>query len=406
LLVAGNGASLEAVGPYVARMLPKRKPASAAIALRFSKQSLSAQVVPALRGLWAGYRTNLSHLDQSARSAHGGRAPDFGDPAQVILGADAVFESLLSLIDDAATLELDVEPGPDRIDAMLLLEPTPGSEAQTKLAGLAAGTALPLLTLPSDTQLALGLSRTPADREAAGKAAGDDWVRLLGPRLSDAGALQLRAALADWELGRGTLSCYGVVAGGQPAAFLLTDTGDAVRLRRAGPELFGLLALPGIRAPLGEFVGQPRVTDGAAPKSGPAGGISRKLLTFLPSPAHKTTVPPLSIAWSVDEQFGFAVAGKDAEPVLKQLTDSVHGQAETLASKAGIADGVQRIGEQAALFAYADGRFVGLGGEAGGASPLSAPLLLALGKRASLGYLRLEISKPAIDLALHGMLGL
>ena len=36
-----------------------------------------------------GYRTRLTHLDQSSRSAHGGRAPDFADPAQVILGADA-----------------------------------------------------------------------------------------------------------------------------------------------------------------------------------------------------------------------------------------------------------------------------------------------------------------------------
>ncbi len=119
LLVADGADALSSAGPYAARMLPKRPLAHASVALRFSKQALSAQVVPTLRGLWAGYRTNLSHLDQSARSAHGGRAPDFGDPAQVILGADAVVESLLSLLDDATTLELDLEPAPEsaRADA-------------------------------------------------------------------------------------------------------------------------------------------------------------------------------------------------------------------------------------------------------------------------------------------------
>ena len=406
LLAADSAEALLAAGPYVARMLPKRPPAQAAIALRFSKQALSAQVMPALRGLWAGYRTNLSHLDQSARSAHGGRAPDFGDPAQVILGADAVVESVLSLLDDATTLELDLEPGPNRLEAMLLLQPDAGSEAQSKLAALAAGTAEPLLTLPAATQFALGLSRTPADREAAGKAAGEDWVRLLGPRISEPGAQQVRVALADWELGRGTVSSYGFAAGSEPGAFLITDTGDPVRLKHAGQELFGLLALPGIRAPLSEFLGQPRVSDGAVASAAGVPNVTRKQLTFTAMAGHKTSVPPLSFAWSVDEKQGFAAAGKNADPLLKQVLESAHGQGETLAAKAGIAEGVQRIGDQAALFAYADSRFLGLWGESGGASAVPAPLLLALGKRASLGYLRLEISKPAIDLALHSALGL
>ena len=405
LLVADSADALSSAGPYAARMLPKRPPARASVALRFSKQALSAQVVPALRGLWAGYRTNLSQLDQSARSAHGGRAPDFGDPAQVILGADAVVESLLSLIDDATTLELDLEPAPNRIELTLLLQPDAGSEAERKIAELAAGTAQPLLTLPAETQLALGLSRTPADRDAAGKAAGDDWVRLLGARISEPSAQQLRVALADWELGRGNVSSYGFVAGSEPGAFLITDTVDAARLRRAGPELFGLLSLPGIRAPLSEFLGQPRVTDAVASVA-PFPNVSRKRLVFTPTAGHEATVPALSFAWLIDDKQSFAAAGRNADPVLKQVVESAHGQGETLAGKAGISDGVQRIGDQAALFAYADARFIGSLGEGGGASAVPAPLLVALGKRASLGYLRLEISRPAIDLALHSALGL
>ncbi len=75
LLIAENAESLLSAGPYAARMLPKRPAARAAIALRFSHVALESKLVPALRGLWAAYRTRLAHLDQADRSAHGGRAP-------------------------------------------------------------------------------------------------------------------------------------------------------------------------------------------------------------------------------------------------------------------------------------------------------------------------------------------
>jgi len=65
-------------------------------------------------------------------------------------------------------------------------------------------------------------------KEEAAKAAGDDWVRLLGPRLSEREARTLRGVLADWELGRGArtavvvgtvglvgaLAAWGIATGG------------------------------------------------------------------------------------------------------------------------------------------------------------------------------------------------
>ncbi len=401
-LLVGSGAdALTSAGPYVARMLPKRALPPAALVLRFSKQALSSQVVPALRGLWARYRTTLADSEQTERSAHGGRSPDFADPAQVILGADAVVEAALSIVADASGLELDVEPFADRLEATLVLTPEAGSDAQKRLSALAGGTASALLTLPAATQFALGFSRTSAEREAAGSAAGDDWVRVLGPRLSGAGARQLRAVLADWELGRGSQSLYGFIAGKQPGAYLVTDVADVARLRRAGSGLFGLLALPGLRAPLMEFVGQPQVMDVAAAPGADLPQASRKRLMFAPSVGKKPAVPSLSFAWLVDSTAGFAAAGKDADPLLRQVVDSEHGAGQTLDSSAHIAASVQRIGEQAALFAFLDMRVAGFGSE--GALP--APMLLALGQRGSAGYLRIEVLKTAVDLALHGALG-
>ncbi|MEI9951074.1 MAG: hypothetical protein WDO74_19375 [Pseudomonadota bacterium] len=401
LLIAEHAESLLSAGPYAARMLPKRPAARAAIALRFSHVALESKLVPALRGLWAAYRTRLAHLDQADRSAHGGRAPDFADPAQVILGADALVESLLGLVDGAAALELDFEPFANRLDADVLLEPEAGSEVQAKLAALAAADARSLLTLPAETQFALGLSRTDAEREAAGKAAGDDWVRLLGARISERDAQQLRGVLTDWELGRGTETCYGFLGGSEPGAFLVAKVADAARLKRAGPGFFGLLTLPGLRAPLVEFLGQPRVSDSAA--SDGLASVTHRRLTFTAPAGRKSPVPPLAFAWQVDEQRALAAASKNGDAVLKIVEQSARGEHDSLGAKPGFADSVQRIGQHAALFAYLDAHVpFGVSGEPAG---FPAPLFLSLAKREHGAVLHLEIAKPALDLALQGALG-
>jgi len=400
LLIAEGAEALLSAGPYTARMLPKRPPARAAIALRFSHVALQSRLVPALRGLWAAYRTRLAHLDQADRSLHG-RAPDFADPSQVILGADTLVESLLGVVDGAAALEVDLEPFANRLDLTVLLEPDATSEARAKVAALAAGNARALLSLPLETRFALGLSRTNDDREAAGKAAGDDWVRLLGARLSEPHARQLRGVLADWELGRGTETCYGFLVGSEPGAFLVADVADATRLKRAGAGFFGLLALPSVRAPLAEFFGQPRVSDGPAPAEAMA-LATRKRVTFTPS-AGKALTPAVSFAWLVDEKQAFAAAAKNGDATLKTVVLSARGEHDRLGTQAGLADSVQRIGEQAALFAYLDARVAF--GATGERAAVPAPLVLSLGKREHGAAVQLEIAKPALDLALSGALG-
>jgi len=402
LLIAESAEALSVAGPYTARMLPKRPPAEAAIALRFSHSALESKLVPALRGLWAAYRTRLANQDLSNRSAHGGRAPDFADPAQVILGADALVESVLALLDGAAKLEVDLEPFADRLDVTVLLEPEAASDVRAKLAALAGADARVLLTLPAETQFALGLSRTEDEREVAGKAAGEDWVRLLGSRISERDAQQLRGVLTDWELGRATQTSYGFLGGNEPGAFLVAKVADAARLKRAGAGFFGLLALPGVRAPLVEFLGQPRVSDSVPPADG-LPNVSRKRLTFATPAAGKTALPPLSFAWLVEEQHAFAAASKNGDASLKTVVQSARAEHDSLGSKAGIADSVQRIGEHAALFAYLDARvpFAGSGGQAA----IPAPVFLSIGKRAQGAALRVEITKLALDLALSGALG-
>jgi hypothetical protein len=403
LLIANSGDLLRVAGPYAARSLPRRPAPKAPIALRFSSHALESNVVPAVRALWSGYRTRLAQSDAVSRSAHGGHAPDFADPALVILGADTLVESLLSLIDGGVMLELDVEPAADRLALSITLEPEAGSEVEAKLATLASGTAQCLLRLPAETQFALCLSRSDEDRQAAINAAGDDWVRLLGSRLTDKDARQLRGVLSDWEFGRGTQTSYGFLGGQAPGAFLLTEVADADRMKRAGAGFFSLLAVPGLRAPIAEFLGQPHVSESKPAVDAVVNG-SRRKITFSPVQGQNAATPPLTFAWLVNATDGFAAASKNADLSLKIVVGSAHGEHESLAAQVGIAESLGRIGDRAALFAYADARI--LAHELGDAANAVAPLLVALGWADKSAYLRLEISKPAVDLALHGALGL
>jgi hypothetical protein len=376
--------------------LPRRAPSHSALAITVSKHALTSAVVPALRAAWASYRTALSHRDQIDRATHGGRAPDFGDPAQVILGMDAGVESILSVLEGAAGVELDVDPFPSRLEATLRIAPDPGSPAQALFATLGAGDAKAFLSLPADTRLALGISRSPSERDEAAKAAGDDWVRFFGPRLAARDAQALRGVLADWEFGRGARTDYGFLGGADPGVFVVTDVADAARLKHAGHGFFGLLALPSLRAPLSEFLGEPRITESVAPHGELAPDVQLARVVFA-SHGKAAPPPPLSCAWFVADKTGFAVSGKNAERVLKKVVLAARGTDASLGSLPGIPDGVQRMGDQAALTLYGDARALAPASDSAPPMAPPEPVFVSVGKRDSSAFLRIEISKPAVS---------
>ncbi len=117
---------------------------------------------------------------------------------------------------------------------------------------------------------------------------------------------------------------------------------------------------------------------------------------------HATAAaPPLSFAWVVQEKTAFAASGKNAEPVLKQVIEAARAAEPPLGASPAIAAGVQRIGGQAAVFAYADARVVVASGDA--STP--APIFFSTGKQNQALFLRIEVSKPAVSVALDRALG-
>jgi len=393
---------LGSVGPYVARMLPRRPPSKHAITLHASRQALAGAAVPALRALWSSYRITLADQDRAARAAHGGRAPDFGDPAQVILGLDTAAEGVLSVLESAQALELHIDPDTTQLRAALSLTPAAGSPGEALLANFANGNAQGLLALPVETRFALGVTSAVSEREAAAQAAGDDWVRLLGARLSEREAKKLRAALSDWELGHGMRSSYGFVGGAEPGVFVTTEVANAARLERAGHELFGLFSLPAVRAPFAQFGAEPHVSESTVTRSDYAQPVQLAKIVFSSATAKSAPLPPLTCAWLVDDKTASLAASKDAEALLRRVTSAARGAAPALGANAAVVSGVARLGEGAAVYAYADGR-IAAGGDS--SIPAPAPILIGFGRSEQAALLQAEVSKPAIEIALHRATG-
>jgi hypothetical protein len=149
-------------------------------------------------------------------------------------------------------------------------------------------------------------------------------------------------------------------------------------------------------------MGAPRVSEASAPADA-LPNVTRRKLSFAPAAPAKAAVPPLTFAWLVDDHDGFAAASKNADTSLKAVVQSAHGEHPALAAQPGLSDAVARIGDQAALFAYLDGRL--LFGANGAAEVQPAPLFLSLAKRAPGAALRFEVSQPLISLALRGAAG-
>jgi len=401
LVAATDRELLGTVGPYVARMLPRRAPAEHAITLRASQHALASTAVPMLRALWASYRTALADQDRAARAAHGGRAPDFADPAQVILGLDAAAEGVLSVLETARALELGIDPEPAELRLSLSLMPAPGSPAQALLANFANGDPRSLLSLPVDTRFALGVTSATSEREASAKAAGDDWVRLLGARLTEPDAKKLRGTLSDWELGHGERSSFGFLGGTEPGVFVTTDVTDAPRLEHAGHGLFGLFALPAVRAPFSEFGGEPHVSESSVTRPDYARPVQLAKISFSSNNPKGGVLPPLTCAWLVEDKTASFAAGKNGEAVLRRVTDAARGRAPALGGNAALASGVARLGAGTAVYAYADARVA----SEDSSMTAPAPILVGFGRDDQSALLRILLSKPAIDVALHRVTG-
>jgi hypothetical protein len=366
----------------VVRTLAKHPPPVSDLQLLVEQQPLHALLVPALRASWAQYRGALERLAQEERKAHADHSADFADPSAVLLGSDALLEGLFALLDGSRRLELTLDAGSERAALTLALTPEDSGPAHELAESVGGADARALLSLPDSTLLALGVTRDVGGIQTAAETAGDEWVRVLGERLSARDAKLVRATLADWERGRGASSQYGLLASPALSGFVSSSVSDPAALERAGQGFLQLLALPSVRAPIAQFVGAPSVAPGK-----PSAGTNGATVHFAARDKAHAAFEPIELRWRVDGSSALAAAGAHAEPVLAALAAAAHGE-HALSGVPGLAEAAGRLGTQSALFAYFDARALG--------AEHNAPALLALGKRDGRLAVYVELSRAAL----------
>lgn len=174
LVVARDEASADLLAPYALFTL---QPHASTLAtephdavLRVPESAMPA-LSNVLRLKWAQIELKLVEQDAADRKTHGGRAPDFGDPAAVVAAANAMVSGATGYLGDTGdvTITFDATKEGTTLEAQV---PSKGGAWTTLLQGLTEGTGEPLAAEPMSTRLAWLGYGTPASRTEVAKSIG------------------------------------------------------------------------------------------------------------------------------------------------------------------------------------------------------------------------------------------
>jgi hypothetical protein len=295
--------------------LPRPAPAAAgappeAIAIDVPQSALASSLGDRVGQQWAATRGQMLESDRALRAAHGGRAPDFGDPAAIVAVMDHAMQSRLAVLADlaGAHVGVTVSDGDLRVVATAKAA-SPGGVASKAIAGVASGDVAPLLAVTGDAVAAL-LVRSSSD-ESQGQAAGDfesAFTAALGPRLAEDGAKRIHEAIDDWSRAKGDAWTAALVSSAassgdgasapRAARSALGSGGVLVDAQAKDPKLAArairealesAAKVPALREPLASWLGVRDVKLGAADVPGGGHAALASLVRDAP--------PALAIAW-------------------------------------------------------------------------------------------------------------
>jgi len=294
LVVANDAAALVELTPYATRALPaKLASTKEAVAIDVLQSALAGAIAGMAADEWGATQRAMLENDRALREAHGGRAPDYGDPRAIISSLDGWVQKRISALRDLRGAHLGIDVGDGDVHATLTASPASAGGAASLLASaLRTGDVAPLQAVPRETVLAL-LARDDARSRAADATDFETALATtLGPRLTSDDAKRVHAAIGDWSEARGdwaTLAFTLTPADrGVVADIAASDPGRLARSVREALELYA--HVPAIHDPVGGWLHAHSVSFGAG--SVPGGGHAA-VATF------KTDDPsPLLLAWT------------------------------------------------------------------------------------------------------------
>lgn len=236
LIVGLEVGDVLAVGPYVARTMPKAAVPKEDVAVEVPQAAIAGPILATARGGWERLR----------EVAGAGVAPEALALAPMVEGwleilGDLERARLTLSLDEAAHLRIAGTPRPG------------GGAASRAVAEAAVGDAAPLLELPADALLGLMIRETKASRGGGVARQADAVARLLGKEVPPKEREQMVASLRAISEARGDWFAAGLRFDSTgPTAYARLAVADEEKLAGALEGLVGLAKAPAIKKLLAE----------------------------------------------------------------------------------------------------------------------------------------------------------
>lgn len=400
LLAAREQEDLVRYGPFAARTLPKRPMPPESITVTANKKALAGPIAKLVRSRWEATKKDLEAADRDNRQKHGGRAPDFGDPAVAVAGISGSIERFLAVLGSTESARLTLVARDGALDVRVDATPAPGGAARELASSFVVGDAKPLLALPKGAALLVLTRSDAAGRKESAQSMASGLGRLLGDRMTEADRKKVEDALTRLAAGRGDWATYGVA----PMAGALVHRGAVSDAKAFDSGLKATVALANLRAfkePLRQYVGDFTLTQSRATIVG-FDAVERSLFTIKPSPMRGAAQPkeadltprPLELLWTHKDGVTHAVLGSDAVPVLGPLVAPESPEA-TWASLPKARQLVERAGADVSFAVMVQPLALGVGRSVVGSS--ASPMLLSIGQKSGRPFLRLDADGPAVQ---------
>jgi hypothetical protein len=312
LVVGSAPRALAELSPYATRTLAARAATPGeSVGVDLPPAALDRVLAAAVVRGWSGVKNQLLHEDDAQRAAHGGRAPDFGDPRAIVGTLDAWVQDRIAVLRDLDRAHLAIQVEDDAVRATLTTAPrTPGGPARALVEGLHTGDVSALGRLPRETVLGLVTRDDAATRakDAAGIEVG--IATTLGSRLGAGERKAVHAALDDWAQARGDWITLALTMAATDREFVLdVASSDPARSARGVREAVELAAhVPAFRDPLEGWAGSHALTIG------PAGPPASAAVTT----ARFATGSPFMLAWAPGQTDLRLALGEAPFPLLQE----------------------------------------------------------------------------------------
>jgi len=404
LLVSRHSADVLKGGPYAARTLPKQSAPAHPVSVKLKKSALAGPLARLLKDTWKAKRAELVKADQANRQRHGGRTPDFGDPAAALRGIDSAVEGLAAVLESAEGGTLTLDPFEDRVELTLSVRAGAKGAAAEMIADMSVGDAKPLLKLPKATPIAVLVRSTGAQRQARAKSLAEGVSELFGDRMSKPESEKVLNALDTLAKGRGDEETYALYFEGTHGGLVYdAPVSDAKAFGDGAKSVARLLDLKVFAEPLRAFIGDTSVKLSKADVAG-IPGAERALITVKPSPMRaakdpsgKVTVEPQTIEglWAVQDGRAKAVVATDAVPILGSLFGT--DEKKTHAADAKVKLAIERV-KDASFVAFVQPLRMNMGQSASLAS--ESPVVLSFGRKDKDAFVHLDVDQPALEMLL------